>query len=92
MRNQASKSWVVSKRWSEVRTFYDAIKAGLTLPGGLPPFPEHVKQAVLTLGNGSRRRRAGAGGTLAVAEEPSGNRRVPAEPTCHGYCGARHGA
>ena len=39
-----------------------------------------------------RRRRAGAGGTLAVAEEPSGNRRVPAEPTCHGYCGARHGA
>ena len=27
------------------------------MPGGLPPFPEHVKQAVLTLGNGSRRRR-----------------------------------
>ncbi|EGB12535.1 hypothetical protein AURANDRAFT_60473 [Aureococcus anophagefferens] len=58
VKDRASKAWSVWKRWAECRKLSEALKSGVVVAGGLPPFPEHAKQAVLTLGKGSEKRQA----------------------------------
>ncbi|KAH8046179.1 hypothetical protein JL722_13782 [Aureococcus anophagefferens] len=57
VKDRASKAWSVWKRWAECRKLSEALKSGVVVAGGLP-FPEHAKQAVLTLGKGSEKRQA----------------------------------